>query len=246
MPGMTLLPISEARKLKTDIIELKVDGSRITYKDGNIISDRDVNRNARYGHVLEELQEIDWIVRGEMAIPGGNILQLNKRENWHRAKFHIFDIYEFEGQDVTDLTPHEQHYLISSILNEYDFNHITQPRDFRTFDQGWEHVKKHGAEGLVLKTVEGVCWKVKMFKEEKLPIVGYAKGKTKGAFIIERHGVRSKVSGTSGDFVRAYNILQRQGKKAFVEIEYLFLTDDGIPYQPKLRRLGTLESLAVT
>lgn len=246
MPGMSHMKVNEARSLNADLIELKIDGSRITYHKGNIVSDRGVNRNERYSHVVEELKKINWKVRGEMAIPGGNVIQLNKAVNWHKAKYFVFDIYELDGKDVSHLSPSEGRKLIEKVLKGRKLKHITVPRKFSSFKQGWDYVKKHDAEGLVLKTKAGVCYKTKLLKEEKLPVVGHVKGKSKGAFLIEREGVQSKVSGTSEAFLKAYRILLKRGEQAYAEIEYSFLTDDGTPFQPRLRRLGTLDSLKFT
>jgi len=245
MPGMSALSVEEARDLNPDLIELKVDGSRITYNGSALMSDRDVDRSTRYQHVFEELEQINWTVRGEMAIPGGNILQLNKRVNWHRAKFFIFDLYTYNGKEVKG-TPHQKRIMLEKILAKHNFKNVTLPKKFGSFAMGWKHVLEHDAEGLVLKDKYGFCNKVKLLKEEKLPIVGHVPGKAKGAFLIDREGIISKVSGTSTTFLDAYKLLKRRGAEIFAEIEYAFLTDDGTPYQPRLRRLGTMDDLSTT
>ena len=246
MPDMKSITVAEAKTFKANLIERKVDGSRMRFLDGKLLSDRDVNRNARYGHVLAEVSKIDWKIRGEMALEFGNVLQLNKRESWPSAKLFIFDIFEYNGQSTTHLTPIQARALIESILLANGFNHVKTPESFLTFEEGWAYVEKHDLEGLVLKDKDGECFKVKKYKEEKLFIVGYEVGKKKGAFIIERNGVRSKVSGTSEGHVHQYQALVKRGLKPMVEIEYLFLTGDGIPFQPKLRRIGTKDSLSTT
>jgi hypothetical protein len=240
---MLALPFEIASRKNVDLIEQKVDGSRLSFDGKNLISNRYVNRNERYEHVLNELKTIDWKIRGEIAIPNGNILQLNKKENWHKAHFYIFDLYEYSGEKIDQHSPKAVRKLIDKILNENNFQYITAPEKFSSFDEGWEFIKKNDLEGLVLKDFDGILWKIKAYKEEKLPIVGYENGKAKGAFLINREGVISKISGTAIHYVEAYHELLNMGKTPYVEIEYLLLSDNGIPFQPKLRRLSTLNNL---
>jgi len=216
----------------------------MTFNGTSMVSDRDVNRDARYPHVLEELQKIDWVCRGEMAVPGGNVLQLNKSENWSKAKIYIFDIFEYEGQDLRGNSPRENRWVIEDILRRNNLYQIAAPKLFNTFDAGWQYVCEKGAEGLVLKELaNGKAHKIKKLTEEKLPIVGYEPGKGKGAFILLRGDVRCKVSGTSEAYVAKYKQMLAAGLAPHAEIEYQFLTDNGIPFQPRLRRLDTLVNL---
>lgn len=244
MPGMTHLDINAALGRQFDLIELKVDGSRHTFDGVTLSSDRKINRNDRYAHIVEELKTLDVYVRGEVAIPNSNVLRLNKRESWPHAKFFIFDLYSFKGQDVTHLPVSARRKLTDLLLTEHSLNHITAPQQFSSVVEGWKFVKENDAEGLVLKLDNGFVWKSKYLKEEKLKIVGHETGKTKGSFIIERDGVLGKVSGTSDMFLRAYQALVEQDEQPYAEIEYSFLTEEGKPYQPRLRRLGTLDMLS--
>lgn len=246
MPGMTALEINVARAMSVPLIELKVDGTRITFDGNNIVSDRGVNRNERYPHILNELKQMGIVCRGEIALEGGNILQLNRKENWHKARYYIYDLYKVNGESTEGLSIVEKRNLIDEIVWKKSSEHITAPLTFQSFDDGWSYVTANMREGLVLKEEDGICWKVKRLTEEKLPIVSHVKGKAKGAFILNRNGMPCKVSGTSQKFVDAFHILKKKGLQAYAEIEYSFLTDDGIPYQPRLRRLGTLEMLKTT
>jgi len=246
MPGMKEIDMDDALGIAEKcLIELKIDGSRMTFDGTSMVSDRDVNRDARYPHVLEELKKIDWVCRGEMAIPGSNILQLNKKINWHKAKIYIFDVFEYEGQDLRGANPRENRWLIEDILRRNNLYQIAAPQLFKTFEDGWRYVCDKSAEGLVLKELANSRQhKIKKLTEEKLPIVGYEPGKGKGAFILLRDDVRCKVSGTSEAYVAMYKALLSHGEAPFAEIEYQFLTDYGIPFQPRLRRLDTLAELA--
>lgn len=241
---MLALPIDIAKKKSVDLYELKVDGSRMSFNGINMLSDRDIIRNDRYPHIYEELKKLDWKIRGEVALGfQNNVLQLNKKENWPNANFYIFDLYEIGGVKIDQHSPSKVRNLIDKILKANNFKYIKAPKRFKSFQEGWVYVNKYKCEGVVLKDFDGVCWKVKRYTEEKLPIVGYEKGKAKGAFLINRNGVISKVSGTAICYVEAYFQLLKMGETPYVEIEYSFLTDEGKPFQPKLRRVGTLKNL---
>lgn len=245
MPGILCLPVDVAEKISGALFELKIDGSRITYQKGKMVSDRMVNRNARYPHILKELKKLNWHVRGEVALPGGNILQLSKRENWHCARFYVFDLFAIDGKSVEGASVQKRRKMLETLVKRAKFDCIEVPQKFDTFKQGWKHVKETGAEGLVIKE-EDAIWKVKLLKELKVPIVRHIEGKSKGAFLINCNGNISKVSGTSDSFVNHFHSLNKKGKKVFAEIEFPFLTDDGAPFQPRLRRVGTKEDLIYT
>lgn len=246
MPGMTAISEVEAVNHNAPLIELKVDGSRGTFDGSGLYSDRNIERSDRYGHIVSELRKLNWNVRGEIAIPDGNVLQLNKATNWHKAKFYVFDIYSVGGMSTDQMDALTRRDLIDEILSEQKFNNISAPTRFDTFEQGWSYVKAADAEGLVLKALNHACWKVKYLKEEKVKVVDHIPGRSKGSFLIERNGVTSKVSGTSDAYVSAFKQLMSQGLQPYVEIEFGFLTDEGKPYQPRVRRLGTLEQLRFT
>ena len=246
MPGMTALSLEVAAHKKAALFELKVDGTRTTFDGTNIMSDRKIVRNERYPHIVDELLGMGIACRGEIALEGGNILQLNKKVNWHKAKYYIFDMYEVDGQSTNGLNILERRAIIDEVVRDRAKQHVTAPLRFASFKEGWDYVEANEAEGIVLKELYGECWKAKRLVEEKLPIASHLPGKSKGSFILNRNGIPCKVSGTSAKFLNAYEILKASGEQAYAEIEYCFLTDDGIPYQPRLRRLGTLDMLATT
>jgi len=244
MPGMIALDLELAKNQHFDLIELKVDGSRHSFKNNELFSDRGIVRNARYPHIAQELATMDWHVRGEVAIPAGNVLQLNKKENWHKAKYYIFDLYSYNGVDYSNRPMQERREILESICQENDFVHIELPNKFTTVDDGWDFVTSHDREGIVVKLNSGLMYKTKFLKEQKFKIHQHILGKSKGAFMIDCNGVQGKVSGTSMMYVDAYKELSQKGLEVFAEVEYSFLTDDGIPFQPRLRRLGTWQDLA--
>lgn len=246
MPGIVSLPKDQAEKITKALFELKVDGTRITYKNGNIVSDRDINRNARYGHVVEELKKLNWHVRGEMALPGGTSTDVSKSENWPKAKFYAFDLFALNGENVEHVSIAERRDELEKLVKQGGFRHIEVPLLFKTFTEGWQYVEANDAEGIVIKEPYAI-WKVKKLKELKLPIVEHMAGKSKGAFMIALpNGEVSKVSGTSQAYIDTYNRLIAAGEKPYAEIECQHLTEYGVPYQPRLRRIGTVEQLKIS
>lgn len=242
------LTAKEARSTPVSLVELKVDGSSMTWDGSSFTSDRDIVRNDRFSHVCKELANIDAKVCGEIAIPGSNVQQLIKRENWHKARFYLFDVLEYKGKDVKGEDPVKIRSIIDDILRSR-WSHLRSCRRFNNFTEGWDYVEKElaagrYAEGLMLKDSNSRLYKVKRLQEGKYPVVGFEQGALKGAFVIMMpNGETGKVSGTSVDFVKKYNDLLAANEKPYVEIEFQFLTDRGIPFQPRLRRLDTEANL---
>ncbi len=239
------------QSLTNVLYEAKIDGARHEWDGTNIISDRGIVRNDRYPHLVKELLTLGIKGRGEVAIPFSNVLVLNAKENWHKARFYLFDMYEHNGQDTRNANALENRHLIEKALGNNSrnpqFQHLRIPFKFKDFQTGWDYVLKHDLEGLVMKDISSSRqYKIKYRKEEKLPIVGFVPGSVKGCFQIERKGVVGGLSALSVAFVQQYNDLLAKGLQPYAEIEYLFLTENGIPFQPRLRRLGTLQDLAVT
>jgi len=244
MPGIAEIEIGQASARKFDLIEQKIDGSRHTYQNGKIVSDRGINRGVdRFPHLVKELAQLDIHCRGEVAIPDGNVLQLNAGLNWHKAKYYIFDLYSVNGIDFTKEGTLAQRKALETIIAKMNFTNILIPPKFGSFQEGWDHITSRGLEGLVLKNDNGGIYKIKHMKEFKAPIVGYEPGSRKGAFIVEWNGVKCRVSGTSEDYVRRARNMIAAGQQPCLEIEYLFKTPDGHPFQPRIRRIGTMEQL---
>jgi ATP-dependent DNA ligase len=245
MSDMIALTVDEAAKQTNVLYEAKIDGARHTWTGSELLSERNIDRSDRFPHIVAELKTMPWQVRGEVAVPFGNILTLNKKENWHLSRFYAFNMYEWQGQDTRDAGTLDNRLLIEKAYKQAPrFKNLRYPFKFPDFSTAWARVLKHNLEGVVLKDLNSNReYKCKYYKEEKLPIVGHVPGSTKGSFIIERKGVTSKVSGTSEAFVEKYKALLTAGKAPYAEIEYLFLTDNGVPFQPRLRNVDTLKNL---
>ncbi len=129
-------------------------------------------------------------------------------------------------------------------------NVVVMPRAFNDFGCAWDYAKAQNAkgnyvEGVVVKPCIGSPYKIKLLTEKKYRIVGFESGAVKGAFLIDCDGVVGKVSGTSVAYVQKYNDMVARGLVPYAEIEYQFLTDNGIPFQPRLRQLDTLANLKI-
>ena len=245
--NMKELKIAEAIKRTGDLVEIKVDGTAMTYNGKDIQSDRDIVRSDRFPQVMDEIRRLDWEVRGEMAIPGlgHTVHDVSKKDNWPKARLYIFSILSIRGKDLRNADPFEVRGIIDETFRKNRFRWLTYPLRFNSVKEGWDFVKARGAEGLVLKTLNGT-FKVKDLKEAKLPVIGFEPGKQKGAFLVRSpNGAVSKVSGTAVAFLDQYQKMIASGEQPYIEIEYPNLTVNGIPFQPRLRRMGTLQSLQV-
>jgi hypothetical protein len=242
MPDFKEIKFDEAKHLSnsTYLIESKIDGCCMSWKNGELVSERGCVRNDRFPHIVKELKLLNCEIQGEIAIPFGNVLTLSRRENWTKAKFYAFNPLDID--DDPERKRRELEKLMGSGMGmngRPNFKHITIPFQWKNFKNAWKWVQRHGVEGLVFKSLLGSTdYKLKDWKELKLKIVGHTPGKQKGAFqILNANGSISGVSGTSVAYVDKYKQLVAAGEEVWVEIEYLFLTADGVPFQPRLRKL---------
>jgi ATP-dependent DNA ligase len=236
----------QPQKLRNVLIETKIDGSRHTWDGSHIVSDRGIIRDDRFSHIVAELKQMAWRVRGEVAVPFGHVLELNAKENWPSARFYVFDMFEWDGDDAKQADAAENRRLIEAAFAAAPrFQHLRYPFKFATFEKGWAFVLKHRLEGLVLKEVsgQGRQFKTKRYIEVKVPIVGLEQGAVKGAFLVLVNGVTCKVSAASEGNVAKYKAILKSGQEPYAEIEYLFLTKNGIMFQPRLRDLGTRKQI---
>lgn len=221
------LKINESLNRNFRNISLKLDGTMLTFTDGELISTRDCIRNSRFPHIVNLLKKfsINNVV-GEMFIENGNIFDINARINWHKAKYMIFDIKSSQSIE-------QKREYIKEIVDKINNTFITKPMYFATIKEGWDYVIKNNQEGLVAKNSNFDIYKIKKLIEAKVRIVGLETGLQKGAFILENGG---KVSATSQAFVERYRQLSK-GNEVLAEIEYPFVTSEGKFFQPRLRNV---------
>lgn len=247
------ISVADAQKIKNGhIVEHKVDGTCMNWDGENLVSERGIVRNDRFPHIVQELSQFNWKLQGEIAVPGGHIHHINKKENWIKGRFYAFNILEIDGEDWENATPIEVREKMDNFFDRknHSFNNLRTVKRFKSFAEGWDFIektnKKGYAEGLVMKPEQGgKGFKIKKLHEIKLPIIGHETGLVKGAFLILcENGEVGKVSAASVGFVSEYEQLLKQNLKPYAEIEYMFLTDTGKPFQPRLRRIGTKQTLA--
>jgi len=238
MPDFKEIKLDEAKHLSniTYLIESKIDGCCMSWKQQSeqLISERGCVRNDRFPHIVKDLKQLGCDIQGEVAIPFGNVLVLNRRENWPKANFYAFDPL------AIDDGPEEKRKELERILKSHkSLTNLKIPFRWYNFKNAWKWVQKHGVEGLVFKSLlGGKDYKLKDWKEAKLQVVGHVAGKQKGAFqIMNVNGSVSSISATSVAYLDKYNQLVVAGKEVWIELEYLFLTCDGKPFQPRIREL---------
>ena len=222
------LEIEDALFLKNKFdITLKRDGTQIEWKNGCLLSKRDLVRNDRFPHIVKLLKDNKFPdCVGEMYIQKGNVFDVSRSENWCRALFMPFDLYMNKPLE-------QRQELIDKLINKIKSKSITKPIRFDSIKEGWDYVKKNNGEGLVLKGESG-WFKIKILQESKVEVAKWEKGNTKGTFILKDN---NRISGTSVDFVNQFLEWKKQGKKVMAECEYAFLTDSKKMFQPRLRRL---------
>ena len=238
--------IEEARasRYKDWVVNEKVDGTRTLFKNGQLVSPERVGFKAeRFAHIQAELLKIDADLDGEVWLPekGSNVHSVNKRENWAKCKYAVFDITRKGTKDLTVLPYRKRIEILQELIDQAQFKHTAIVRCFNSIDEGWKIIKDEGLEGLVIKNQESsyACirstnWlKIKNWLEAEVEIVGLETGKLHGSFKIKTGG---SVNALSEDLVAEYQRLKMRGQ-VFGEIEYLFKTKDGKHFQPILKRL---------
>ena len=226
------------------LIEEKVDGTRIIYKYGNLISERGNIVNHKFPHIIKMLDGFKGILDGEIAVPDGNVIDVNKKENWNKAKFYVFDIIEYMGISLKNFKL-ERRKKILKVLGLKDTNIISKPKVFESFEAGKEWVIKNQKEGLVIKykpskyfDVRSYCWlKWKYQKEIEVIVIGHEQGSSHGTFLIEYDGIKGRLGALSEKYVNEYRKLLKTGRTIIAEVIYLNKTENGHLFQPILKRL---------
>lgn len=237
--GLNKISLENALRLNFDLIEEKIDGHFFHWNGKDLLSKRKVKRNERFPHLVESLRKIfpEGEIYGEVAIENGTVYDIARSENWNKALFYPFLIERYRFNLVKNRE------LLESIAKDVNNKNIKLPKKFKNVDEGYKYVKENGGEGLVLKTNDGILFKLKTFKEKKCRILDYNPMNGKGSFEIEFENNVAAVSATSQIYINAYEYLRKENKQIFAEIEYMYVGPEGKPIQPRLRRLGTLEDL---
>lgn len=221
------------------LIEEKIDGWGMLWNGEDLISKNGVCRTSRFPHIAKVLKKVfgNTHVRGEVAIPGGRLYSIARRENWDKASFFPFWLPNADNIFTSRAE-------LENICSKVRGNTIILPRKFSSVKSAWNVIEKEKGEGIVAKTQSGAIYKVKRLEELKCEILEYDEKGGKGSFTIcLPSGIIANVSATSAKYVEAYHILKERGCRPYVEIEFMYMSDSGKPIQPRIRRLGTLEML---
>jgi len=243
----TTLEEAKRKSLTTHtIVQRKYDGTRIIFKEGRLLSERDIDRASRFKQIAEALKGFNGILDGEVCIlPNGTVFDVSSKKNWNKAVYVVFDMIEFDGKNMRDLPLSERKELLELHLPRSPF--LQLPQGFKSVEEGWKAVIDNNWEGLVLKEPTSQygnaglldrdrqkCWlKLKRVFEAKEEIVGYDDGSVKGAFILANG---SRISALSASIVRDYKQMRARGR-VFADFNYLMKTKDGNYFQPVLTRL---------
>jgi ATP-dependent DNA ligase len=234
--------------------EVKIDGSRHTWDGQHLISERGIDRANRFPHVVADLQKLaggSFRGRMEIAVPYKTVLDLNASENWGAARGYIFEINELLGKDWKQAPAEDVRAKLEELFprGTTPLANLRIPFVFKTFDEAWAYITAKKLEGVVIKPSgkRGGEIKVKLLEEAKLEVIGHEAGAQKGAFLVRcPNGNTGKVSALSVAFIAQYQKMLADKLTPYLEIEFPFYTKNGIPFQPRLRRMGTLAELKVT
>jgi len=233
-------------------VELKIDGSREFWIDNNLVSARGINHNQRYSHVYNALKNIgDCVLDGEIALgENSNVLALNKKENWNKSIFYVFDIIKYDSVDTTIYTLEERRKILDKLILKINSPYVKLIRSFDDIEKAWNYVCNNNLEGLVIKRKSSKYYhynkdifnpirindwlKIKNWRETKERVVDFIKGSEKGSFILENG---SKVSTLENGVGEIFLKNKSLNKKVYAEIFYMMKTSNNRLFQPKLKRL---------
>jgi len=220
------------------VFERKYDGSRHIVINGDIVSKREICRNDRFNHIAMAFKDIKGVFDCEIYIPNGTILDLNASINWSRAKCCVFDVLEYNGINYKNKPLCERKQLLSELFSNSDLIHT--PIEWSDYNKAWSVVKLDKLEGLIAKKLSSKyeykrssSWnKIKLKNCIDVDIIGHEAGKGHGTFIIKLpNGVEARLSGTSMGIVSQY-----KNGKTKCEINYMYFTNSGIPFQPTFNK----------
>ncbi len=247
------IDVDDASGLGNDwIFELKIDGSREFWIRDNLVSCRNVNHNIRYKHIFEALKNVNAILDGEVCLENSNVLELNKKENWDKAMYYVFDCLEYDGLDLKDKPLFERQEILKHILSNINNPSIRFIIQFESLRDGWDYIIKNDLEGLMAKRIDSRYeteamkeyrshnWlKIKNWKEGLDEIVGHNVGDTqKGSFKLS---VGTNINCPDLETLGEYTQALREQKRIFAEFYYRFKSKNGF-YSPILKRLVIVEN----
>lgn len=220
------IDIESAKFLSGFDVSLKRDGTQMTWKNGNLISKRDIVRNDRFEHIVKILKDNSFPdCVGELYIEKGNVFSITSSENWKRA---VFMPFELLSKDDWKERQRKIDKLVTLINNQY----LTKPIRFKSVEEGWAYANRNNEEGLVLKN--GNLWyKIKRVGEADIRFTGY-ETHNKGITLTNTDGIRVTCNGEQSNEVK-----EAIDNNGFVDVTIRFqnMTDEGKYFQPRFAKM---------
>jgi DNA ligase-1 len=218
-PMLALLTHLPLKLGGTWILEPKYDGQRIIAENNNgkinLWTRRHVNASNKFPEIIEALKKInsdDWIIDGELTLDGGFHQLLNRNvedplkikilSKKIPAKYNVFDVLRWDGEDLTKKPLLERKSVLLKILPEdkkLELVHFQEAENSNIKNVFEEYVQE-GYEGIILKDAyskyasgkrPGTWLKMKREDTIDVNIIGATKSGsslTFGALIMERDG----------------------------------------------------------
>jgi ATP-dependent DNA ligase len=232
-------------------IEQKIDGSRyqLVKKDGKayLTGRRGFEHLKQFPEFLGDIAKLpdNTILDGEVF--AGDFETTLSRENETKplmitlkarrfpAKFFVFDVLQYNGQDVRDLNLASRKAWLEKLFYGTPYSCFVKIPRYKSLEEGIEEVKKVNGEGLVLKwgqsnytDARSPNWiKVKFTKTKVAEIKGFEQ--KANIVLITEYGRCSVPSQNDQKFY-----LEHRPKQ--VVVEFLELTDNNKWRQPKFER----------
>lgn len=240
-------------------IELKIDGTRVLLDKGNLYNRDGQNITYKYPELKEDIEKLkDFVLDGELCVlnkdglPDFNLLLKRNCEDKFKIKLQskinpatliVFDILKEGDRSYMNEPLYKRQERLKEILNSIKLEHIRFIQKFSTLEEGWNYVKRHNLEGLVLKDINSKYFmnlrsnywlKLKNFKED---IMEFALYEVQPAGIVlktQDNSIRITVNGQQATEVKQR--IDTLGKVSVV-VQYLDKTKEGKLRFPSFKSL---------
>ena len=245
----------KAQLLKDHTIELKIDGTRVLVKNGMLYNRDGQNVTFKYPELAEDLKKLKgYVLDGEICILENGLPNFNKllernctnkfkiklRAKKNPATLILFDLLAVPPTEplFKKLVPTaepliKRQELLKELINAKEFTYIRFIQQFATLKEGWDYVKRHNLEGLILKdryskyfmNTRSHYWlKLKNFKEEIMEFSLYEDQPAGIVLKTPDDRIRVTVNGRQAEGVK--RIIEERGKVKVV-VQYLNRTKEG-------------------
>jgi len=216
------------------LTQIKYDGNRAVW-DGRIVFRSGHIRTDRYPQIEKELKGINAELDGEIVVFDEGVSNFNhgqKKENWIKAVYMVFDILSKDGVDLRNKAVEERYKILTETIKDGEFVRVCPLVSLGDINE----FEKRGEEGVVIKRLgsryenrRSHSWnKFKFFKTTTANIIGFDKGTGfKGAVITDK-GKVGLLTPELKEFYLKY-------KPSVVKVEYLEMTEDGKMRMPKFK-----------